>query len=99
MGGTLGRSMAEAMAMGLPVLATSVGGPAEVLQDGVTGRLLRPREPTRWAEAAAELLHDPAACGAMGQSARAVVVERFAPDRHAAAMLAAYRHALDSAYT
>jgi len=92
-----GRSAAEAMAMGLPVLATSIGGPAEVLEDGVTGRLLPPREPALWAAAAAELLRDPAASKAMGKQAREVVVERFAPARHAAGMLAAYRAAFDSA--
>ncbi len=89
-----GRSMAEAMAMGLPVLATSVGGPAEVVVDGVTGRLLPPREPARWAAAAAELLGHPAARVEMGARARAAVAERFAPERHAAGMLASFRAAV-----
>ena len=46
----LSNSVAEAMANGLPVFATNVGGTAEVIEDGVTGFLLSPLAPQEWAE-------------------------------------------------
>ncbi len=54
-----GRSVAEAMAMSVPVVATARGGPAEVIEDGRTGMLLEPREPALWAQAIADLLDSP----------------------------------------
>ena len=71
-----GRSVVEAMAMELPVIATRVGGPAEVIRQGVDGLLLRPRSPQGWARAIAELIADPARRHAMGCRARAAVVTR-----------------------
>src|SRR4051812_11781179 len=53
-----GRTVIEGMAMRRTVLATAAGGPAEVIRDGVDGRLLPPRRPEVWASAAAELLAD-----------------------------------------
>jgi L-malate glycosyltransferase len=54
-----GRSMIEGMAMGLPVIATNVGGPAEVIHDGVDGLLLAPRDPGAWAQAISHLIEAP----------------------------------------
>jgi L-malate glycosyltransferase len=48
----------EAMAAGTPVVATSVGGPREVIVDGVNGRLVAPRQPELWADAVIDLLAD-----------------------------------------
>jgi glycosyltransferase involved in cell wall biosynthesis len=53
------RVVLEAMAAGTPVIATSVGGPAEVIENGRTGLLLAPRQPERWADNLARLLRDP----------------------------------------
>ncbi len=44
-----GRALIEAMAMGVPIISTDVGGPGEVLTDGVEGRLLSPRDAAAWA--------------------------------------------------
>jgi len=60
-----GRIVVEAMAMGCLVAATAVGGPAEVVTDGVDGLLLAPREPGAWARVLAELLDKPGAIDAM----------------------------------
>lgn len=49
----------EAMAAGLPVIATDVGGCRELVEDGVTGRLVPPRRPDLLAEAIAALAADP----------------------------------------
>lgn len=49
----------EAMACGVPVVASAVGGLAETVQDGVTGLHVPPRRPDRIATAVAELLAEP----------------------------------------
>jgi len=56
---TDGRTVAEAMAVGTPVVATNVGGPAELIEDGVTGLLAPPGEPTAWSNAIRRIVEDP----------------------------------------
>jgi glycosyltransferase involved in cell wall biosynthesis len=56
-GGGVPGVLLEAMAMGLPVVSTSVDGIAEVIDDGWTGRLIAPREP-HWLAGALETLLD-----------------------------------------
>jgi glycosyltransferase involved in cell wall biosynthesis/phosphoheptose isomerase len=59
----------EAMACGVPVIASAVGGMIDSVVDGQTGVHVPPRDPERLAEAAAELLADPErrrACGLAG---------------------------------
>jgi glycosyltransferase involved in cell wall biosynthesis len=85
-----GRSLIEAMALGVPVIATNVGGPAEILDDGVEGYLLAPRDPAPWARAIAGLADDPQRAAEIGRAGRRRVEERFALDRHVAAVLALY---------
>src|SRR6202030_1002855 len=51
-----GTVLAEAMAVGTPVLATRVNGLPEVVHDGVTGRLVEPGDPRRLAAAVVEVL-------------------------------------------
>lgn len=65
-----GRAIIEAMAMEIPTITTNVGGPAEVVHDGVDGLLLPPRDPGRWAEAAIALLDDPERRRTLGRAAR-----------------------------
>jgi glycosyltransferase involved in cell wall biosynthesis len=84
----------EAMAMETPVIATDVGGPTEIITGAVDGLLLRPRQPERWAEAAAELLDAPAELELMGKTGRQTALARFGRDRHVGAVLTAYRDAL-----
>jgi glycosyltransferase involved in cell wall biosynthesis len=67
----------DAMAVGLPVLATAVGGVPELVRDGTTGRLVPPSDDAALAEALAELLGDAAARERMGAAARKLVEERF----------------------
>jgi glycosyltransferase involved in cell wall biosynthesis len=86
-----GRTVVEAMTMGLPVIATSVGGPGEVITDGHDGLLLAPRRPEAWAEATTALLTAPGRAEAMGAAARESVLARFGVDRHVAAVLEVYR--------
>ena len=86
-----GRTVVEAMAMGVPVVATSVGGPAEIVRPGVDGLLLEPRRPARWAEAIGPLLDEPDRLAQMGRSGRARVLEHFSLSAHVDAVLAVYR--------
>jgi glycosyltransferase involved in cell wall biosynthesis len=89
-----GRTVIESMAMATPVLATSVGGPREVITDGVDGRLLAPRDPDAWGTAITEMLSDEAGRAAMGQRARNAVRSRFGLAAHADAVTALYREVL-----
>ena len=90
-----GRAVAEAMAMGVAVIATSNGGPAEMISDGETGVLLPPRETRSWAQAAAELLASDDARGALGSRAREHALQSFGSARHAGEMVAIYRRLLE----
>jgi L-malate glycosyltransferase len=88
-----GRSVVEGMAMELPVVATEIGGPAEVIRHGVDGLLLPPRRPELWAEAV-ERLADPAVREAMGQEGRRRAVGSFGPEAHAAELVELYEEIL-----
>jgi len=89
-----GRTIIEAMAMGVPVAATSVGGPSEILRDGIGGRVVEGREAPVWADAVEELVEWPQSRRA---AARHAAEARFSRERHAAAMLAVYADALAGA--
>ena len=67
----------EAMACARPVVATAVGGVAEAVADGETGRLVPAGDPAALAAALAALLNDPDLAHAMGQQARQVALARF----------------------
>lgn len=69
--------VAEAMAAGLPVVATNVDGLAELVVDGETGLLVPPRDPRALADALAGLLARPAQRDAMGKAGRERVEREF----------------------
>jgi glycosyltransferase involved in cell wall biosynthesis len=58
------------MAAGLPVVATRVGGTADLVHDGVNGLLVAPRDPAALAAAISRVLADPAAAAALAAAAR-----------------------------
>src|SRR5262249_48151277 len=70
-------TLLEAMARGLPVVATRVGGNPEVVLDGQTGFLVPVQQPDRLAERMVHLLQNPDLCRTMGQQARARVMQHF----------------------
>jgi phosphatidylinositol alpha-mannosyltransferase len=92
-GESFGYVLVEAMAAGLPVVASRIPGYDEVVQDGQEGFLVPPGDPRAAADAAAKVLDDPALARTMGQAGRtraarydwAVVAEEIE---------AAYREAL-----
>ena len=77
----LGTSLLDAMAYGLPVVATAAGGIPEAVVDGVTGRLVAPRDPAALAEALAEVLCDEGRRAAWGAGGRRQFLERFTAER------------------
>lgn len=70
-------TLLEAMAAGLPVVATDVGGNPEIVVDGETGLLAPARSPEKLAAAILELIHDPERASRMGQAGRRRVEEEF----------------------
>jgi D-inositol-3-phosphate glycosyltransferase len=60
----------EAQALGTPVVAASVGGLREVVEDGVTGFLVDGHDPDDYARAMADVLDDPVRAAEMGEEAR-----------------------------
>jgi len=77
----------EAMAAGLPVVATEVGGTPEVVVDGETGILVRPRAVQRIADSILALAQTPRRARDYGTAGRERAVERFSIGR----MVDAYR--------
>jgi glycosyltransferase involved in cell wall biosynthesis len=88
-----GRVVVEGMAMGCLVAATSIGGPSEVIDDGVDGLLLEPRDPQGWARALCATVAHPEAMRAIRSAARPAV-QRFSSKEFVKAMLDAYRSAV-----
>jgi glycosyltransferase involved in cell wall biosynthesis len=81
----------EAMACGVPVVATAVGGLVDTVVDGVTGRLVPPQAPVELADAVRELLATPAVRQNYGRAGRERVEARYSWDRIATETLHAYR--------
>lgn len=73
---TFGQTLQEAAASGLPVVAPAVGGPLDIVADGVTGYLVTPGDPGALAAAVARLAADPGLRAAQGRAARARVLTR-----------------------
>jgi glycosyltransferase involved in cell wall biosynthesis len=78
-----GRVIAEAMAMGKPVVATDAGGPREIIQDGADGYLVPPEQPEAMARVITRLLTDTAHAEQIGRRARRTVEARFSAEAHA----------------
>jgi len=88
-----GRALIEAMALGVPVISTNVGGPPEIVQDGREGYLLAPRDAGAWAQAIRRLAESPELCLQMGRAGRCRVEQAFTVEHHVAAMLGVYERA------
>ncbi|SPF06536.1 glycosyltransferase [Streptomyces sp. MA5143a] len=86
----------EAMACGRPVVASTVGGQLDTVADPGTGRLVPPRHPEALAAAVGELLADPAARAACGETGRRRVLRRYCWDRVGVATEAAYERVVDA---
>lgn len=67
----------EAMACGLPVVTTSVGGNCDLISNGHNGLLVPPGDSDALGEALIEILHDAALAGRLGDEARKTVQENY----------------------
>jgi glycosyltransferase involved in cell wall biosynthesis len=99
----LGTSLLDAMACARPIVATRTGGIPEVVDDGVTGILVPPRDPRALADAIVTLLTDADLRQRLGRMGLQRVRERFTVERMVAGTLGVYArlagtpHAADTA--
>jgi len=91
---SFGLAVAEAMACGVPELATRVGGLPETIADGATGFLVKPRGAAALSTAIGEALRDPDRLRAMGRAARQRAEQRFDADSMAHAYFDLYAQCL-----
>ncbi len=73
---TLGQVVMESQASGMPVLVTDVGGPQEVVDDGVTGLVLPAEDARRWTDAIVDLVCDADKRARMGAAAAEAMKSR-----------------------
>ena len=86
-----GIALTEAMAAGLPVVASGTGGIMEIVEDGVSGLLVPPGDTRRLAEALVHLLHHQTFARKLTANALARVRERFSLGRTLERVAAIYR--------
>jgi glycosyltransferase involved in cell wall biosynthesis len=91
-----GMAALEAMAAGLPVVASSVGGLPELVEDGRTGYVVPPADPATLAARLRHLVRHADLREAMGAAGRARVRQHFSPQRMAAEIAAVYDGLLSS---
>jgi glycosyltransferase involved in cell wall biosynthesis len=89
-----GRSVLEAMACQVPVVATRVGGVPEVVEDGVTGTLVPPRDPQALADAVWALAVDAELRQRMGVAGRDRATRRFGVPAHVEQVVGLYERVL-----
>jgi L-malate glycosyltransferase len=90
-GEAAGLVILEALACGLPVIASAVGGIPEVIEDSRTGFLFAPGDDGELADRIKRLASDPGSYREMGLAARSVVVKRFSTESRLSAYLDVYR--------
>ncbi len=91
------RAAMEAAAMALPVIATDVRGGRQVVDDGITGRLVPVRQPSALAAAVTELAADAELRRRMGAAGRAKALREFDEQRVIHRTLRIYDHLLGQA--
>jgi glycosyltransferase involved in cell wall biosynthesis len=83
-------ALLEAMAAGLPAVATSVGGIPEIVDDGRTGLLIRRDDPVELADALCRLMSDEPLAAALGAAARQRIRANYSFERMTAQFEALY---------
>lgn len=83
-------ALVEAAASALPIVATAVGGNADIVAEGSNGMLVPPSDPERLCEALAKLVDDPALRTSMGEAGRRWALEHGSIESMGAAYMALY---------
>jgi glycosyltransferase involved in cell wall biosynthesis len=89
-----GLAIVEAMAAGLPVIATASEGAMEIIEDGLSGKLVSADDPEALAQAINDLLDDSIERSRLGRNARLAARERYSLERMASATEQVYREVL-----
>lgn len=92
---SFGRVIVEAQAIGVPVVASRVGGVVEVIEDGKNGLLVFPKDDEGLAQAVLKLVEDQGLCQRLSEAGRRSVEEKFTLEKMAQETLSVYREALD----
>ncbi len=90
------QSLLQAMAAGVPVVASAVGGIPEVIEDGATGLLVPPGDPDALAAGIGAVLKDSESARRRSAAARTLVAEKFSRVRVMERLVALYRELLAS---
>lgn len=93
------KTLLEAAACGLPIITTDTPGCREVVQQGVNGLLIPPRNAQALTEALAQLIIDPALCHRFGQQGRIRAKREFSESIINTQTLAVYQEALSLCHT
>jgi glycosyltransferase involved in cell wall biosynthesis len=88
----LGGSVLEAMALGLPIVASDLPAVREIVEEGENALLVPVAAADELAEAIDRILQDPRLARRFGQRSREIFLERFTSTRSAEAMIDLYRH-------
>lgn len=84
-------ALLEAMACGLPCVATRVGGVPEVLRQGEVGMIIEPQDQAALEQTLTELVEKPVLRSELGKAARAWVCERYSREQMVDAYVSMYR--------
>ena len=90
----LGIAALEAMGLGIPVVASDVGGLKEIITDCETGYLVEPKSAARLAARIRDLAEDPDLRQRIGNAARQKAARDFSRERECAAIQSAYERLL-----
>lgn len=84
---------ADAMALGLPVIASRIGGLSNVVDDQVTGLLFEPRNVSQLRRHVRDIWHHPEIADRMGSAARQKVIREYSEDAYFSNLMAVYQSA------
>jgi glycosyltransferase involved in cell wall biosynthesis len=86
----------EAMAAGLPIVATAVGGVPEMVKDEESALLVPPRDPQKMAAAIARVLKDAELARRLRLNAAALIATRYSPETYVRSLVEIYRRIISS---
>ncbi|MGR3292470.1 MAG: glycosyltransferase family 4 protein, partial [Candidatus Scalindua sp.] len=93
------RVLFESMAMQKPLVAINAGGTPEIVQDGITGFLVKPKDPSGMAKCIVKLLHNTSLSEQYGKAGRKRVEEMFTIERNIKETEDVYLELLDTNFT